>query len=122
MLTSQLTIVDKHNWAGILKDNMDLRINTVINDDQTNLWFAKTTEEIVTIGLFFDSFKDEFVNLRVLAKSVTKKENSLLHFDWLDEVVYSQWKFEHAMALEQIQMAAQDKEIIWIEEEQPWDG
>ena len=100
MLTSQLPIVDKHNWVGILKDNMDLRMNTIINDDQTNLWFAKTTEEIVTIGLFFNSFKDDFVNLRVLARSVTKKENSILHFDWLDEEVYSQWKFESAIALE----------------------
>ena len=99
MLTSQLTIVDKHNWASILKANMDLRINTIINDDQTNLWFAKTTKEIVTICLFFDSFKDEFFNLRVLARSVTKKENNILHFDWPDEAVYSQWKSEHAMAL-----------------------
>ena len=100
MLTSQLTIVDKQNWAGILKANMDLRINTIINDDQTNLWFAKITKEIVTIGLFFNSFKDEFVNLRVLARSVTKKENSILYFDWPNEAMYSQWKFEHAMALE----------------------
>ena len=78
MLTSQLTIVDKQNWAGILKSNMDLRINTVINDDQTNLWFAKTTEEIVTIGLFFNSFKDDFVILRVLSKSVTKDRKSVV--------------------------------------------
>ena len=89
MLTSQLTIVDKQNWASILKSNMDSRINTVINDDQTNLWFARTTEEIVTISLFFNSFKDEFANLRVLARSITKKENSILHFDWPDEAVYS---------------------------------
>ena len=54
MLTNQLTIVDKKNQADILKANMDLRINTTINSDQTNLWFAKTTNEIVTIGLFFD--------------------------------------------------------------------
>ena len=112
-----MTIVDKQNWVGILKDNMDSRINTVINDDQTNLWFAKTTEEIVTISLFFNSFKDEFVNLRVLAKNVTKEENNILHFDWPDEVMYSQWKSEHAMALEQIQMVAQDKEINWVDEE-----
>ena len=102
MLTSQLTIVDKQNWADTLKANMDLRINTVINSDQTNLWFANTTKEIVTNGLFFDSFKDEFVNLRVLAMSVMKKENCILYFGWLDEIVYDQWKCEHAMALEKI--------------------
>ena len=48
------------------------------------------SEEIVTIGLFFNSFKDNFVSLRVLARSVTKKENSILHFDWPDEIVYNQ--------------------------------
>ena len=118
MLTSQLTIVDKQNWAGILKDNMDSKINTIINDDQTNLWFARNTKEIVTIGLLFNSFKNDFGNLRVLSRSVTKKKNNILHFDWPDEAVYSLWKFEHAMALEQIQMVAQDKEINWVDEEQ----
>ena len=57
--------------------------------------------------------------MRVLAKSVTKKENNILHFDWPDEAVYNQWKCEHAMALEQIQMSVQDKEINWVDEEQP---
>ena len=52
------------------------------------MWFARTTEEIVTIGLFFDSFKEEFVNLRVLARNVMKKENSILHFDWPNEITY----------------------------------
>ena len=118
MITSQLAVIDKQSWADDLKANMDLRINTIINIDQTNLWFAKTTEEIVTIGLFFDSFKDEFVNFRVLARSVTKKENNILHFDWPDEAMYNQWKSEHAMALEQIQMVARDKEINWVDEEQ----
>ena len=81
MLTSQLIVIDKQNWVDTLKANIDLRINTIINSDQNNLWFAKTTEEIVAIGLFFDSFKDEFFNLRVLSRSVTKKENNILHFD-----------------------------------------
>ena len=98
---------------------MDLKINTIINSDQTNLQFAKTIEEIVTICLFFDSFKDELVNLRVLSRSVMKKENSILHFGWLDETVYDQWKCEHAMALEKIQMAAHNKEMNWFDEEQP---
>ena len=81
MLTSQLVIVDKLGWTDELKVNIDSRMNIVINNDQTNLWFARTTEEIVKIGLFFDSFKEEFLNLRVLARNVMKKENSILHFD-----------------------------------------
>ena len=49
-------------------------MNTIINEDRTNLWFARTTKEIVIIGLLFDSFKEEFVNLRVLARNVMKKK------------------------------------------------
>ena len=90
MLTSQLVIVDKHGWIDELKINIDSRMNTIINDDQTNFWFSRTTKEIVIIGLFFDSFKEEFVNLRVLARNVMKKENNILHFDWPNEITYEQ--------------------------------
>ena len=121
MLTNQLVIVDKQGWTDELKVNIDSRMNTIINDDQTNLWFLKTTEEIVKISLFFDSFKEEFVNLRVLTRNVMKKENNILHFNWPNEITYEQWKGEHAMALERIQMVAQDKEINWVDEEQPQD-
>ena len=46
-----------------------------------------------------------------------KKEDNILNFDWPDEATYDQWKTKHAMALERIQMAAQDKEINWVVEE-----
>ena len=88
MLTNQLIIVDKQGWMDELKINIDFRMNTIINEDQTNLWFAETTKEIVIIGLLFDYFTEEFVNLRVLAKNVMKKEDSILHFDWPKEIVY----------------------------------
>ena len=47
-----------------------------------------------------------------------KKEDSILHFDQPDEVAYEQQKSENVMALERIQMVAQDKEINWVEEEE----
>ena len=109
MLTNQLVIVEKQVWIDELKVNIDSRMKTIINKDQTNLWFARAIEEIVTIGLFFDSFKEEFVNLRVLARSVMRKEDSILHFDWPNEMTYEQWKNENSMALERIQMVAQEK-------------
>ena len=63
-----------------LNININSIMNTIINEDQTNLWFTRTTEEIVTIGLFFDSFKEEFVNLRVLTRSVIKKRRQYSPF------------------------------------------
>ena len=89
-----------------LKVNIDFGMNTIINEDQTNLWFVRTIEEIVTISLLFDSFKEEFVNLRVLVRSVMKKEESILHFGWPNEMTYEQWKNEHVMALERIHTVA----------------
>ena len=47
-----------------------------------------------------------------------KKEDNILNFEWPDEATYDQWKIEHAMTLERIQMAAHDKEINQVEEEE----
>ena len=47
-----------------------------------------------------------------------KKEDNILNFDWPNEETYDQWKPEHAMALERIQMATQDKEINQVEGEE----
>ena len=50
MLTNQLLVVDKQGWMDELKVNIDIRLNTIINEDQTNLWFVRTTKEIVKFG------------------------------------------------------------------------
>ena len=44
MLTNQLLLVDKQGWMDELKVNIDIRFKTIINEDQTNFWFARTTE------------------------------------------------------------------------------
>ena len=48
------------------KVNVDMRLNIVINEEKTNLWFRRTSKEIARFKLFFDSFEDDFLNLRVL--------------------------------------------------------
>ena len=88
MLTNHLLLVDKQGWMDELKVNIDIILNKIINEDQTNLWFAKTTKEIVKGGLLFDSFKEEFLNLRVFSRSVMKKEDTILNFDWPNETTY----------------------------------
>ena len=37
MLTNQLLVVDKQGWMDELKLNVGIRLNTIINEDQTNL-------------------------------------------------------------------------------------
>ena len=121
-MTNHLLIVDKKRWMDELKVNVDIRMNLVVNEEQTNMWFARTTQEIVKVQLFFDSFKEEFKTLRTLARAINKKESTILNFDWLDERTYDQWKTKHSMAFERIQMVDEDKEINWVEEEQHQDG
>ena len=102
-----------------LKVNVDIRMNLVLNEEQSNIQFARTIEEIVKVQLFFDSFKGEFKNLRTLAKAFMKKENVILNFDWPNEKIYDQWKTEHSVAIERVYMEVEDKLINWVEEEKP---
>ena len=88
IMNTHLIIVDKQSWIDEFKENIDLMMNTIINKEYNNVWFARTTKEIVRVRIFFDSFKEEFINLRVLARGVMKKENTILNFDWPDEKTY----------------------------------
>ena len=94
-------------------------MNTIINEEKNNLWFARNTKEIVKVRLFFDSFKDDFLNLRALSRTMMKREDIVLNFDWLDERTYDQWKSENSIAIERMHMVVEDKEINWVEDEQP---
>ena len=89
MLTKHLLIVEKQNWTDEFKVNVDIKMNLVVNEEKTNMWFARTTEKIIKVQLFFDSFK-EFKNLKTLARAIIKKEGTILTFNWLDEKTYDQ--------------------------------
>ena len=83
------------------------------------MWLARTIEEIVKVRLFFDSFKEDFLNLRVLSRTIMKKEDVIPNFDWLGERTYDQWKIEHSMEIGRMHMVVEDKEINWVEDEKP---
>ena len=105
-----------------IKVNVDIRMNLMVNEEQANMWFARTTKEIVKVQLFFDSFKGECKNLRTQARAIMKKESFILNFDWPDDKTYDQWKTKHSMDIERVHMVVEDKEINQVEEEQPHDG
>ena len=119
MMDTHLIIVDKESWIDEFKVNIDLRNNTKINKEHNNVWFSRTTKEIVRVRILFDSFKDEFINLRALARAVMKKEYAILNFDWLDEKTYGQWNTKHSMTIERMHMVVEDKEINWVENDEP---
>ena len=71
-----------------LKVNVDITMNLVVNEEQSNIWFARTMEEIVKVQIFFDSFEGEFKDLRTLARTVMKKEKAILNFDCPNKKTY----------------------------------
>ena len=79
--------------------NIQMRMNHVINEECNNIWFARTTEEIVRVQIFFDSFKSEFEDLKTMTRVVLKREKDILNFDWPDERTYDQWKTNYSMAI-----------------------
>ena len=52
MMTNRLLIVEKKKWMDELKVNVDIRMHLVVNEEQTNMWFARTTKEIVKVQFF----------------------------------------------------------------------
>ena len=119
MLTNRLLVRERQVWEGELKVNIDVRMNLVVNEEKYNIWFARTTQEIIKFQIFFNSFKGEFRDLRTMVRAVMKKEKDILSFDWPDERTYDQWKTEHSMVIERVHVATKDKLIDWVEEEQP---
>ena len=61
--------------------NIQIRMNHVINEECNNIWFARTTKEIVRVQVFFDSFKSDFKDLRTMTKGILKREKDILNFD-----------------------------------------
>ena len=79
-----------------------MRLNFIVNEENNNKWFAITTEEIVKAQMFFDSFINEFKELKRTTKDILMKEKAILNFDQLDESTYAQWKSNFSMEIEQL--------------------
>ena len=89
----------------------------IVNNEDNIMHFATTTEEIIRVQLFLDSFLDEIKELTRVARNVLKKEKDILDFDVLEESIYEQWKFDHSIAIEQLHMTYEDKMKTLAQEE-----
>ena len=63
---------DKDAWAKELDDLFCLRMNKIINEI-VHAWWDTTTEEMVKAQIFFDSLKQEFIDIDSEAEYVIKK-------------------------------------------------
>ena len=123
MFSNSLFVKDRKNWEEVLQTNINIRMNLIVNNEDNNIHFSIATKEITTVQLFFDSFLDEFKELKIVARNVLKKKKKILGFDWPNESTYEQWNSNHCVAIKKLQMTPdgqmpkQDFEVVEVEEE-----
>ena len=91
----------KEKWAKELDDLFCLRMNKIINETG-HAWWATTIKELVTVQLFFDSLKKDFIDIDKEGEYVNKKQHDILQFDWLDDTIFDKWMVDisHGVELE----------------------
>ena len=62
-------------------------MNLIINNEDNNMYFATSMEEIIKVQFFFDSFLVEFKELKRVARNVLKSERDILDFDMLEDSI-----------------------------------
>jgi len=85
----------KDEWDKELDDLLCLRMNKIINEIG-NAWWATTIEEMVKAQIFFDSLKQELIDIDRKVEYVIKKQQDILHFDWPDDTLYDKWMVDIA--------------------------
>ena len=60
MITNHLLVRERHDWEEELNMNIHMRMSHVVNEEYYNIWFARTTKEIIWVQIFFDFFKKLF--------------------------------------------------------------
>ena len=81
---------NKDEWAKELDDLFYLRMNKVINE-KGHAWWTTTIEELVKVQLFFNSLKQNFVNIDKETEYVIKKQHDILYFNWPDDTLFDKW-------------------------------
>lgn len=56
-------------------------------------WLEKITKE-VKVQLFFDSFKEDFVEINKLGEYFLKKQQEILNFNWPDNIFLNKWMID----------------------------
>ena len=70
-------LINKEEWAQELDDLLCLRMNRVINE-KGNAWWANTTKEVLKVQIFYDSLREDFIEINKLRDYVMKKQHDVL--------------------------------------------
>ena len=91
-------------------------MNKVINK-KGNAWWVATTKEVVKVQLFFDSLRQDFIEIDKLGEYVMKKQHDILHFDCLDDTLFDKWMVDLVHA-KQLEYAITDDQVMEHDEVQ----
>ena len=88
---------NKEEWAQELDDLFFLRMNEVINE-KGHAWWENTTQEVVKVQIFYDSLREDFIEIDKLGEYLMKKQHEILNFNWPDDTLFDKWmeNFVHA--------------------------
>lgn len=90
---------------------MSIGLNIVVNY-KNYIWFARTIEEVVQVKLFFDSFKQDFEEIRRIGINVLRKEQEILSFNWPNDTLFDKWVTDYAPTLTQLLKEIVDGENV----------
>lgn len=95
VIKSRGQIRENEEWAKELNELISSRLNATMNDEKY-IWFARTIEELVQVELFFESFKQDFHEIRKIGTSVLSKEHVILNFNWPDDIIFDKWVVDYS--------------------------
>ena len=68
-------------------------MNKIINEIG-HAWCTTTIEEMVKAQIFFDSLKQDFVDIDKEGEYVIKNQWDILQFNWPDDTLFDRWMAE----------------------------
>lgn len=116
---NQNQIKDKQVWLDELGANLSLRVNEIINKDDTSL-FVKTIEEIEKIKSHYGFLESEVRKIRNSWKRLLKLKKKIIGYSWPIDDVFQEWSKKYTVqeedALEQLQEVATEQKVQEVED------
>lgn len=73
---------------------MSVRMNDLVNKENY-IWFLRTMEELANVQIIFDSFHQDFNEIKRMSKDVLSKEKQILNFSWPNDNAFNKWMVEY---------------------------
>lgn len=69
------------------------------------------TKEVVKVKFFYNSIREDFVEINKLGDFVIKKQREVLSFDWLDDTFFNKWMEDFLHSKQLVTKETDDEEV-----------